>query len=518
LIESAFLSLVRSSLASTLLSKFGRLQISNADIGLGPVDTNWRLLISTVGRQNASDIKFSKKSRCKSLRAPRIASDSDRLFHNDNMEALVFHMHIRYRSRDGGGSCDAAREYLAREGSYAKCGDKVRWVQSLHMPVWAGEGSAAIYWQAAEGRRSRVNARTALLIEFALPKNLTVTDQNALALRMAEQLARMGTESTTPSGRMPVTLSVHEGYGRNPHVHALVSTSITDGLTRTADSWFRRYMPQLPESGGARRSVYVTRRRWVHRVRQAWAAMANAALEMRGLAPTLDHRSHAERGLIMEPKIHLGPRIAQMAAQGIETIRGVRHAAIERRNADRAELDARILRRRQVLADLELRDSVALQAERVWAEMRNRDWSLILEEHPFAGSIGELRMHATAMIIESDAKNIEALHMAFRSNKDVRRFAEAVGPQWDPVSTKEGSWAVKPDQDSVVLLCPGYAATDADDEESMVAMIHAALTLPFARPALVVRDKPRAMAMEAVQRLGLDWPILQLKVSRLAPR
>ena len=37
-------------------------------------------------------------------------------------------------------------------------------------------------------------------------------------------------------------------------------------------------------------------------------------------------------------------------------------------------------------------------------------------------------------------------------------------------------------------------------------------------PALVVKDRVRALATEVVQRLGLDWPVKQFKAPRLAPK
>ena len=193
-------------------------------------------------------------------------------------------MHIQYRSCDGGRSCDKARQYIAREGEFVGCGDTVRWVKSLHMPVWAGDGSTAVYWQAAEGRHSRVNARTGILFEFALPKVLTVPDQDALALRMAELLSPMATEDAS-SGRLPVTLAIHEGYGRNPHVHALVSTSIADGLVRTVGTWFRRRTPKSPGAGGAQRSVYVTKRRCFRKGRSRIREDSHHAPSLSGEGP-----------------------------------------------------------------------------------------------------------------------------------------------------------------------------------------------------------------------------------------
>ena len=150
--------------------------------------------------------------------------------------------------------------------------------------------------------------------------------------------------------------------------------------------------------------------------------------------------------------------------------------------------------------------------------MRNEHWCVVLGEHPLAGGIDDVRAQATAMVVEMDRENWLALGDAFRAERDVRRFAGAVGSSWEPVATPERFWAVKPNQDAVVLLCQDYAATDADDEESLVAMINAALILPLTMPALVVKDRVRALATEVVQRLGLDWPVKQFKAPRLAPK
>ncbi|UUZ68771.1 MobA/MobL family protein [Polaromonas sp. P2-4] len=423
----------------------------------------------------------------------------------------MFHLHLQYRSRDGGGSCDSARQYIAREERFAGRGDSVRWVRSLHMPTWAGGGSAAAYWKAAESKHSRANARTALFVEFALPKNLTRESQDALALQMAEQLSAMAIEDGSSIGRLPVTLAIHEGHGRNPHVHVLVSTSINDGVARDDKTWFRRFLPTKPEKGGARRSSYITKRRWVHHVRQAWARLANGALALRGLPSNLDHRSNAARGLATQPQIHLGPRIAHMARQGIGTSRGARHADIEKRNEEQLALEASILRRRKSVRTAELNAAVLRQAELLWAAMRDREWQHALAQHPMVGGAAELKVHATALVIESDLGNTAMLREAFYKNSKAREFAAAVGPAWDTVVTDDAIWAVRPGSDHVVMTGPALAAIDGDDESSVDALINGALTQPFKNPVLMVRDSLHDFVSKHLQKRGITWPVMVMK-------
>lgn len=417
----------------------------------------------------------------------------------------VFHLHVKYRSRDGGGSCEAAMEYIAREGRYKGRGDKVRWVQSLHMPAWAGGATARVYWHAAEGPHSRANARTAMLVEFAIPKQLPAEDQDALVLAMMEQLSQMGVEEPGHPARLPVTGGVHEGYGRNPHAHVLVSLSLNDRIARNELTWFRRHSPKAPEKGGARRSSYVTQRRWLYRVREAWAVLANAALVRRGLEPALDHRSHAARGLSTLPQIHLGPRIAGMRDRGLDTARGRRSREIEEANAMALEVEANLLRRRRAVQVAETEFEAVLRSTEYWRAKQREEWTELLGAHPLTGPAADLRKHASALVIESDAAARGASGPAGDRQGDAGAFAEALGPGWDAVATSHGLCGIRPGHDSVVLLRNGLAATDGEDDESLRAVLGAVPVLGLKQPLVAVKDRFRAAAQRLLDVMGLPW-------------
>lgn len=427
----------------------------------------------------------------------------------------MFHLHVGYRSRDGGGSCEAARQYIAREGRYAKRGDTVRWIQSLHMPLWAGGASAPRYWRAAEGPDSRVNARTVTLIEIAVPRQLPRADQDALVIAMGELLSSMGVEDSSSDLRMPLTLAFHEGHGRNPHVHCMLSLSLNDGLARDEKTWFRRFAPKNPERGGARKSEYVTKLRWLHRVREAWAGLANTALARCGLAPSLDHRSHAERQRKRTAQIHLGPRVAHMKGQGVQTVRGDRHAAIAAENDAALAFEVWLLRKKKELQKAELENAVELQAERDWAATRQQLWMEILQDHPLARD-DALRSHACAIVLESDPSNLATVRQAFDRQSDTRAVSALVGPDWDVISTPAGFWAVRPGYDEVVLLAPGYVATDGEDEANLLAMMKASALLGLKRPRLFVQEHLMPVASRVLDKLGWDWPtnLLRRKASK----
>src|SRR6185437_4971778 len=52
------------------------------------------------------------------------------------------------------------------------------------------------------------------------------------------------------------------------------------------------------------------------RWRQLWAEMANACLARYGHAARIDHRSHAERGIPLEPQNKIGANAARRARRG----------------------------------------------------------------------------------------------------------------------------------------------------------------------------------------------------------
>lgn len=395
----------------------------------------------------------------------------------------MFHLHIRYLSRDGGGSCESARQYAVREGRFRNRGDVVRLVRSLYMPDWARGASAPRYWGAAEGPSARVNARTAILIVFALPRTLQREAQNQLALRMAQAVAATCGRIGRPC-RLPVTWVIHEGHGRNPHVHMLLSTSANDGIRRPAEKWFRRYLPNAVQEGGAPRARSLTERSWVFRIREVWARLANAALRDAGLAEDLDHRSFGARGLSKVPSLHLGPRLSKLPWAAGMPDRVARNRRLAEENKKALELEEEIDRRRRELRQLEIDAQVLLTALGVWNTWKELEWRSLLRHHPLAGDAEQIREAASVMLLEGDPANFGNLRRAYDSIRDTRPFVELIGPGWDAVTTGAGIWAVRPGDDGVVMLGPGYVLTDARDDNAVATLMRISSLLPFREPVM----------------------------------
>lgn len=419
----------------------------------------------------------------------------------------MFHMHIRYIAKSTGASTQLTLHYIARTGKYAKRGDKVRLLMGLHMPDWASTHHGAAYWQAADSSKNRANARLGYLVEYALPRALSTQHQSDLAISFASEVAVLSTGGSAPGSAVPVTFGIHEGYGRNPHVHMLIGTSIFDGIRRAPGAWFMRHNPKNPEKGGARRSRLMAKTNWLERVRELWADLANQALSAAGFPPTLDHRSHATRGILLEPGIHLGPSASHLLRQGRPAPRVERHTAVTRRNEELVALQEQIRVRRRQLKLMDLQDMVEAQTRRVWEAFSALRWQNLLAGHPLSGEVKSLLSSATLCVIEADRSNSKRVYEAARCESFKIAVSSMVDAKWDKVKTLEGLWLVRPDCDEVVFMGPGYVATDSEEGDAVSASIVAASALPYLSPLIVVQSAVREQVVGCLQKLGFNWPV-----------
>lgn len=222
----------------------------------------------------------------------------------------IYHFTAKTGSRNGGQSAKAKADYIQREGKYARDRDEMLHTQSGHMPEWVERPTD--YWDGAD-LYERANGRLFKEVEFALPIELTLDQQKALASEFAQHL--------TGAERLPYTLAIHAGDGENPHCHLMISERKNDGVQRPADQWFKRYNAKQPERGGAQKSESLKPKVWLEQTREAWANHANRALELAGHDARIDHRTLEAQGIERLPGVHLGPNVVEMEGRGIRTDR-----------------------------------------------------------------------------------------------------------------------------------------------------------------------------------------------------
>lgn len=173
--------------------------------------------------------------------------------------------------------------------------------------------SREVLWNEVEGQERRRDSSLAREVEFALPAELSPEQASALA--------RSYVLAAFVAAGMVADLNVHwppaaDGQFK-PYAQALLTLRLAslNGFGLKESAWNDR----------------ANALRW----RQLWAEMANACLLAHGYATRIDHRSHAERGIALEPQNKIGPNAARRARRGEPSERVQEHRVIAQRNRKR---------------------------------------------------------------------------------------------------------------------------------------------------------------------------------------
>lgn len=234
----------------------------------------------------------------------------------------IYHLSMKPITRSSGRSAVAASAYRAGEClTNERDGlthDYTRKSGIEHAEIVLPRGSTAEWardrsalWNAAEAAEKRSDARVAREFEIALPHELTPEERLEATRAFAQSLAdRYGTA---------VDFAIHSPNGetdiRNHHAHLMMTVR---GLTETGlgektilereNAWLlSRNMP--------------TSMMQLKDIRRDWEGIANEGLAQAGHDIRIDHRSHQDRGLEIEPTEHMGVYATQMERRGLEVVR-----------------------------------------------------------------------------------------------------------------------------------------------------------------------------------------------------
>lgn len=248
----------------------------------------------------------------------------------------LYHFHADLIRRSKGQSVVAAAAY--RAGEKLRCdyyGNEADYTRKqgvvltdILLPPHAPKEYAdrEILWNAVEQTEKNAKAQLAYSYDIAL--------QNELSIEENINLARQFLQEQFVSKGMIVDFAVHtpdseSGGIPNPHFHVLCPVRPIDENGKWGAKQRREYV--LDEQGQRIRDEagnYVwnavpttdwgakgTLLHW----REEWAGYVNRALEQKGLACRIDHRSYADRGMEETPTVHEGPTVRAMEAKGIQT-------------------------------------------------------------------------------------------------------------------------------------------------------------------------------------------------------
>lgn len=320
----------------------------------------------------------------------------------------IYHLEAKVISRGAGRSAVAAAAYMSCseilndydgvQHDYTRKGGLI-WQQiflpASALPEWSDRGTL---WNAVEENEKTKDSRLAREFVVALPVELGKADwQNLLTEFVKDHFVADG---------MCADVCIHDTDGHNPHAHIMVTVRplaengqwqhktekeylcLRDGeeLGFTAaefkqaqkEGWEKQY--QYWES---KKKVYMApsaaQERGLERVsktpkstrfgrqnpisarwnsdeqlvvwRAAWADVTNRYLERAGAEARIDHRSHADRGILGQPTIHEGMTARAMEQQGFI--------------ADRCELN------RQIKADNKLLRELCSAFEKIAQAVKN---------------------------------------------------------------------------------------------------------------------------------------------------
>lgn len=248
----------------------------------------------------------------------------------------IFHCSVKPISRSTGRSAPAAAAYRAgvelvndRDGVVHDY-SKRRGVDHAEIVLpsnrshdWAKDRSKL--WNASEASEARKDARVAREIVIALPHELNAQQRLDLTRDYAQSLAdRYG---------VAVDFAIHQpsanGDERNVHAHLMMTTRQIEKDGLGSKSQFELSDKDL------RAQELPTGRQQVIEARRLWEERANEYLREAGLEVRIDHRSHHERGLEIEPTQHMGHSATAMQRNGQEIDKQRISDEAAQRNAER---------------------------------------------------------------------------------------------------------------------------------------------------------------------------------------
>ena len=242
----------------------------------------------------------------------------------------IYHFSAKVISRANGSSAVASAAYRSaselhdeRLGRNHDFSNKAGVIHSeVMLPKGAPErlNDRTALWNEVEAGEKRKDAQLAREVEFSIPREMNEKQGVALARDfVAEQFVRRG---------MIADLNVHWDKAKDgspkPHAHVMLSMRDVgpEGFGQKKRDW---------NSGELLQG-------W----REAWAAHVNERMAELGLEGRIDHRSHADRGIELEPQYKIGPAGMRRLDRGEDAERADDHRRIARENGEKIAADPRI--------------------------------------------------------------------------------------------------------------------------------------------------------------------------------
>ena len=233
----------------------------------------------------------------------------------------IYHLSAQMISRGGGRCATAAVAYRSAERIHderlGKTFDFTHKGGVEHSEILTPEGAPAWMqdrkklWNVVEKIEVRKDAQLAREIQVAIPRELS--------REAGEELVREFAREHFVKHGMVADFSIHRDNPENPHAHITLTTrEVTeDGFGKKVREW--------------------NSKEWLKGWRESWEHCANRQLAREGHEQRIDHRSHAERGIQLEPTRKIGSSGKNLQNDGRDLVkeRMAEQLEIARRNGER---------------------------------------------------------------------------------------------------------------------------------------------------------------------------------------
>lgn len=308
--------------------------------------------------------------------------------------------------RSSGRSVTAAAAYRSGERIVdertGEIHDYTRKEGVLHAEILAPEGTPdwmhdrAQLWNAVEAVERRKDAQLAREIQLSLPHELTHDERLALV--------RGYVQDQHVSRGMIADIAMHapsaheEADHRNYHCHVMLTMRAltNDGFGSKAREWNDKELLE----------------QW----REEWAHHQNRALELKGVASRVDHRSLEDQGEFREPQVHLGPIATEIERDGRQSHLGDENRAINKRNGQRADL---------LKADNLIDARIAFEQRKfdAWAERKRDKVDEESKQRLAQNQLGTaVRMQALAQVLDAEFGSTKE-NLTFEHDKVASKLA-----------------------------------------------------------------------------------------------
>lgn len=335
----------------------------------------------------------------------------------------IYHLSTKPVSRSSGRTATASIAYRAgiaikdertgKEHDYTKRSGVVE--TTLHTPNNL-EIDRAELWNLAETTETRKNSRTAREIVVNLPYELDESCRSELVNEFARDLANKYGVAVDVAVHLPDA----EGDNRNHHAHIMLTTRKLERLESgrialTSKSQLEMSNTQLKERD------LPTARDELKLIRKQWADLTNDYMKERNIPVTIDHRSHAERGLDQLPTQKLGWEASAMERKGIATDKGDYNRMVKEYNQTLSQIAAfdksiKAEKEQREQSNDRVRDRIGRTIKLTESTERNTAWA-----DKRAGQVNE-RVNDSQQGIEGAERAIDASTSAI--DRADRRIAE----------------------------------------------------------------------------------------------